>query len=213
MKAIKGGFKAFGGGFCGCLGAWAASLLLISTLGFIVGSVAGPIVPIVGGALPQILQNLQRLPSGLISPPMPGGYGPGQPPPLEGGLSGPFQGPGAGEPPAGTPLPSQAESVEGWEIWLSKVQDPQAEKETRFAQADTIFIFVSGPAGAATQFQLILSSEMESRAIPIPFQISPDSNPVGCGAINAGRDMPPGAYRLGVVVGQEVMASTEFNVE
>jgi hypothetical protein len=208
MKVIKGAFKAFGGGFCGCLGAWAASLLLILALGFVIGSVAGPIV---GGVLPGILSGLQGFSSGLM-PQMLGGYGPGQPP-SEGGPSGPFQEPAAGIPPAGTPLPPPTGSVEGWEVWLSKVQDPQAERESSFAQTDSIFIFVSGPAGTATQFQLVVSSETESRAIPIPFQTSPDGSPVGCEATNSSHDMPPGTYRIGVVVGQEVMTSTEFTVD
>ncbi|GEM_PF-5774065 len=208
MRVIKEGFKAFGGGFCGCLGAWVASLLIILVLGFVLGSVAGPIV---GDVPPGILEGLKELPSGLISPPL-GAEGPGQPPSSEGGPNGPFQGPAAGVPPAGTPLPPE-EGVEGWEIWLTKVQDPQAERETRFAQTDTIFIFVSSPAGAVTQFQLVLSSEMESRAIPVPFQTSPDGNPVGCGAINAGHEMPLGPYRLDVVVEQETMTSIEFSVE
>jgi len=207
MKVIKEAFKAFGGGFCGCLGAWAASLLIILALGFVIGSLARPIV---AGALPGIVEGLKELPSALM--PFPSGeYGPGQLP-SEGGPSGPFQGPMAGISPAGTPLPP-AEGVEGWEVWLSKVQDPQAEREGSFAQADDIFIFVSGPTGTATQFQLVISSETESRAIPVPFQTSPDGNPVGCGATNANHDMPSGTYRLAVLVGQETMTSIEFTVE
>jgi len=207
MKVFKEAFKAFGGGFCGCLGAWAASLLIILTLGFVIGSVAGPLV---AGVLPGILNELKGLPSALMSP-SPGEYGPGQPP-SQGGPSGPFQGPVSAMPPAGTPLPP-AEGVEGWEVWLSKVQDPQAERETSYAQTDTIFIFASGPTGTATEFQLVLNSQTGSLAIPVPFRTSPDGNPVGCGAINANHDMPLGAYRLDVVVGQETMTSIEFTVE
>lgn len=181
MKVIKEGFKAFSGGFCGCLGAWAASLLLIIPLILVLSSVVGP-------AIGNLLQGLP----GLIAP-----------------LMGPM---GAEGPPEDVPT-CEGLSPDNVSIWLTKEDNPEAERFTVFSTTDDIFVWVQGPEGCAGYFALrgILPNGQSVEMGP-GFYFDPAGAPLAVGNLNREHQADPGSARILVVSGGVEVAGVDISI-
>jgi hypothetical protein len=212
MDVLKGGGKAFGWGFCGCIGAWVASILLIIPL-VLIGRMA---TPALGDLGKEVMDGLREEVSDILGPSIFKMVKPESP--SEGGQ--PEATPEGGEPggpPAGGPT-CEGLSPDTVNIWLTKENDPEAERFTVFTANDDAFAWVQGPEGCEGQFALQLNVE-GGPVVPLgsTYSFDPGGTPVACGSLNEmgepGGEPPPVPFRLEVVSGGEVVAGIDARVE
>ena len=189
MNALKGGGKAFGQGFCGCLGAWVACLLLLIPLILILVKVAAPAI---GG----LLQGLPGIVASLTAPMGVGGPS-GSP------------GPGTGAPPTPTGVLPRVE------VWVTAENDPNAERLTTVKSGEmpeVVYLWAQGPEGASVYFQLWLTTPDGKRQQMGPnFVTDPTGKVVSCGS-SAGPPPGSGTYKFEAFIGETVVGSTTVEV-